>query len=169
MNRWIGGLEVGFRHWRPQGGNSPKNVECLRRQRRQREEGDRDASHLRPQFMIVMKKHDIGNISRTEGRLIARLWPIVGNNRRIQKIMMKLKWNLCSGPSKVMHNFWTKQQSFERWILNNGGCKNNNNIETLIFTKVDGNGLIGAAGCYHILAVRHRPVNESVRPDSFIF
>jgi hypothetical protein len=62
MNRGTGSLEVGFGLWRPPGGQSSKNAEWLRRQK---EKGDRDAVHLRPQLMTVMKKHDIGNISRT--------------------------------------------------------------------------------------------------------
>jgi hypothetical protein len=66
-NGQIGGLGVGFGHWQPPGGQSSKNVECLSRQR---EKGDRDPGHLRPQFVIGIKKHNIGNISRTERRLV---------------------------------------------------------------------------------------------------
>jgi hypothetical protein len=36
------------------------------------DKGGRDAGHLRPQFMIAIKIHDIGNISRTEGMIIVR-------------------------------------------------------------------------------------------------
>jgi hypothetical protein len=34
---------------------------------------------------------------------------------------------------------------------------------------VDGNGLIGAIGCSHILAIAHQPANELVNPDKFTF
>jgi hypothetical protein len=68
-NEWIGGLGLGFGHSRHHGGKTSKNFEYLRCQR---EMGDRDAGHLRLQFVIVIQKHDIGNISGTEGRLAAR-------------------------------------------------------------------------------------------------
>jgi hypothetical protein len=64
MNGRIGGLEVGFGHWRPHGEKSSKNVDRLRHQREKR---DRDTGGLRSQFVIVIKKHDIRNISRRKG------------------------------------------------------------------------------------------------------
>jgi hypothetical protein len=48
------------------------------------------------------------------------------------------------------------------------GCKNNN-IGTLILTKVDGNSLIGVLGYYHILPVPHQPTDELVNPSMFAF
>jgi hypothetical protein len=53
--------------------------------------------------------------------------------------------------------------------LNNVGGKDNNDIGVLMLTKVEGNGLIGATGYYHILAIPHYPMNELLRPDSFRF
>jgi hypothetical protein len=87
-NGRIGGLGVGFGQWRPQGGKQSKNVESLRRQR---EKGNRDASRLRPQFVIVIKKYNIDNISKREGRLVEKSQSMVENHRKIQKIILKLK------------------------------------------------------------------------------
>jgi hypothetical protein len=87
-NGRTGGLGVGFSYWRPQGGKLSTSVECLRRQR---ERGDQDVVDLQPQIAIVVKKHEIVNISRKEGRLVARDQEIVENNRKRQKIIMELK------------------------------------------------------------------------------
>jgi predicted RNase H-like nuclease (RuvC/YqgF family) len=104
-------LEVGFGHWPPHRGKLSKNVECLRHQR---EKEGRDAGHLGHQFAIVIKKNDIGNISRTEGRLVAKNRSIVGDNKRLQKIIMKLKDDLRSDRSKVRNDIMINWPFFER-------------------------------------------------------
>jgi hypothetical protein len=38
-----------------------------------------------------------------------------------------------------------------------------------MLTKVEGNGLIGAAGYYHILGIPHWLTNEFVIPNNFTF
>jgi hypothetical protein len=65
----INGLGVGFGRWSPHRGQSSKNIECLRRQR---EKGDPDTGHLKPHSVIVIKKYDLSNVSRTEKRLVVR-------------------------------------------------------------------------------------------------
>jgi hypothetical protein len=55
------------------------------------EKGDQYVANLRPQIVIVVKKYDIANISRKEGRLVARDQDIVENNRQRQTIILKVK------------------------------------------------------------------------------
>jgi hypothetical protein len=57
--------------------------------------------------VIIINKYDIGNISRTEGVMIARNQYIVGNNMKIQKIIMKLKRDLRSDSSKAINGIWS--------------------------------------------------------------
>jgi hypothetical protein len=38
-----------------------------------------------------------------------------------------------------------------------------------MLTKVEGNGLIGATGDYHILGIPHQRINEFAIPNSFTF
>jgi hypothetical protein len=52
---------------------------------------NRGTGPLKSQFVIVIQEHDISNISRKERRFVARNEGIVGNNRRIQKIIVILK------------------------------------------------------------------------------
>jgi hypothetical protein len=44
-----------------------------------------------------------------------------------------------------------------------------NNIGKFIHTKVEQNGLVGAAGYYYVLAVPHQPINEVVGSERFRF
>jgi hypothetical protein len=39
----------------------------------------------------------------------------------------------------------------------------------LILTEVEGNGLVGVTGSYHILAIPHQPTNALISPDDFRF
>jgi hypothetical protein len=58
---------------------------------------------------------------------------------------------------------------FEMRVLNHWDRKNKNNIGKLPLTKVEGDGLIGASGCHHILAIPHQLTNELMSLESFIF
>jgi hypothetical protein len=55
------------------------------------EEGDRDADHLILQFLIVIQKRHIKNISRREGALVGRDYCVVEENERTQETIMKLR------------------------------------------------------------------------------
>jgi hypothetical protein len=55
------------------------------------EKGDRDAGHLMLQFLIVIQKQYIGNISRRKGAMITRNDEIREKNRKAQKLFMKLR------------------------------------------------------------------------------
>jgi hypothetical protein len=81
---------------------------------RQRENEDREAGYLRLQFVIVIQKHDIGNISRRERRLVATKWQIVGDKRRIQKVIIKLKEDLRSDPRLVQNGALISERYFAR-------------------------------------------------------
>jgi hypothetical protein len=62
---------------------------------------DWDADHLMHQFLIVIQKHHIRNISRRENAMVARDSYILETSRRRQKIFMKLRYDLRSDPIKV--------------------------------------------------------------------
>jgi hypothetical protein len=53
------------------------------------EEGGRDVNHLIHQFLIVIQKHSIENISRTEGVLVGRNEQVVEENGLTKTIMIK--------------------------------------------------------------------------------
>jgi hypothetical protein len=70
------------------GAGRSREVEC---RRDTGEEGGRHAGHLIPQFLIVIWKNCIGNISRMDLRLRAREREITWKNKTMQKIIMTMK------------------------------------------------------------------------------
>jgi hypothetical protein len=68
---------------------------------------DRDAGHLMPQFLIVIQKQYLGNLSIRKDSVVARSGKILEKNKRTQRIFMKLRQDLRSGSSKVRNDFQT--------------------------------------------------------------
>jgi hypothetical protein len=71
------------------------------------EKGGRDASRLILQFLVVIQKNSIEDISRTHAAMSGRNSSIVEDNGITQKIMIKIRSDLRSCSSKVTNSHWS--------------------------------------------------------------